>query len=215
MACREIFCAEFEASINQFLKCKSGLFTVQFSGSSRGIRRTPSTLRRLTWVLSLSLVILGSLMALSSRADAQYVGTGPETGKTLPRFVSLGEDKAFLRRGPTMQHAIEWVYLRRDLPIQVVAEHDNWRKVRDFDGTIGWMNRVVLSNERTGMVLLDGTTLHRLPTPDSAVVALMGDGLVGKVDRCIDGWCEMRFPEISGWLPQSALYGVGRDEEFR
>jgi SH3-like domain-containing protein len=188
---------------------------VQFSGSSRGIRRTPSTLRRLTWVLSLSLVILGSLMALSSRADAQYVGTGPETGKTLPRFVSLGEDKAFLRRGPTMQHAIEWVYLRRDLPIQVVAEHDNWRKVRDFDGTIGWMNRVVLSNERTGMVLLDGTTLHRLPTPDSAVVALMGDGLVGKVDRCIDGWCEMRFPEISGWLPQSALYGVGRDEEFR
>ena len=90
-----------------------------------------------------------------------------------------------------------------------------YRVTDDERRLIGWMNRVVLSNERTGMVLLDGTTLHRAPEPDSPAVALMEDGLVGKVDRCQDGWCEMRFAEISGWLPQSKLYGVGRDEVFR
>jgi len=165
--------------------------------------------------LSLTLVIIGSLMALSSRAESQYVGTGPETGKALPRFVSVAEDKAFLRRGPTMQHAIEWVYLRKDLPIEVVAEHDNWRKVRDFEGTIGWMNRVVLANDRTGMILLDGTKLFRTPTPESQVLAIMEEGLVGKLDRCEEGWCQMRVAELSGWLPQSQLYGVRQGEEFR
>ncbi|MAW52045.1 MAG: hypothetical protein CME01_04395 [Geminicoccus sp.] len=188
---------------------------MQFVVSSRRARRATSTLRRITWVLSIALVVVGSMMALSSRADAQHVGTGPETGKTLPRFVSLSEDKAFMRRGPTMQHAIEWVYLRKDLPMQVVAEHDNWRKVRDFDGTIGWMNRVVLSNQRTGMVLVEGARLYRDPTPDAQIVALMEDGLVGKLERCQEGWCNMQFDEMSGWIPQPQLYGVHRDEEFR
>lgn len=154
-------------------------------------------------------------MALTSRAEAQYVGTGPETQKPLPRFVSLAKDEAFMRRGPTMQHAIEWVYRRKDLPVEVVAEHDNWRKVRDYEGTIGWMNRVVLGNERTGMVLVEGAKLFRAPTPDAQVVALMEDGLVGKLDRCEQGWCLMRINETSGWIPQPHLYGVRNGEEFR
>ena len=99
--------------------------------------------------------------------------------------------------------------------MQVVAEHDNWRKVRDFDGTIGWMNRVVLSNQRTGMVLVEGARLYRDPTPDAQIVALMEDGLVGKLERCQEGWCNMQFDEMSGWIPQPQLYGVHRDEEFR
>lgn len=188
---------------------------MQFSGSSRGVQRASLTLRRLTWLLSLTLVIVGSLMALATTAEAQYVGTGPVTGKPLPRFVSLSQEQAFMRRGPTKQHAIEWVYRRKDLPVEVVAEHDSWRKVRDYDGTIGWMNLVVLGNQRTGMVVVDGAKLYRSPSPDSPVVALMGEDLIGKLDRCEDDWCMMRVNEISGWIPQSQLYGVRQGEEFR
>lgn len=188
---------------------------MQFSGFSREGRRSVSTLRRLIWLLSLSLVIIGSLMALMPQAEAQTVGTGPVTGKPLPRFVSLGKDEAYMRRGPTTQHAIEWVYRRDSLPIQVVAEYGNWRKVRDVEGTIGWMNRVVLSNQRTGLVIVDGAKLFRLPTPDSDVVALMQAGIVGDIARCEASYCQMRIDEIVGWIPKSHLYGVGQDEEFR
>jgi len=212
---REIFLRGFFSAFKRFLKCKSGIFTVQFSGSSRRGRRPMSTLRRLTWLLSLSLVIIGSLMALSPSAQAQSVGTGPVTGKVLPRFVSLSQEQAFMRRGPTTQHAIEWVFRREDLPIEVVAEYGNWRKVRDFDGTIGWMNRVVLSNQRTGLVIVDGAKLFRAPTPDSKLVALMQAGLVGQISRCEQGWCQMKVQELAGWIPQSQLYGVRQGEEFR
>ena len=188
---------------------------MQFSGFSRGGRRPVSTLRRLTWLLSISLVLLGSLMALTPQAQAQTLGTGPVTGKPLPRFVSLGQDEAYMRRGPTTQHAIEWVYRRDNLPIEVVAEYGNWRKVRDFDGTIGWMNRVVLSNQRTGMVIVDGAKLFRTPSPDSNVVALMQAGLVGEVSRCDEGWCQMKAQDVLGWIPQSQLYGIRQGEEFR
>lgn len=172
------------------------------------------TLRRLIWLLSISLVLLGAVMALAPVAQAQSQSVGRVTGEALPRWVSLKDEDAYLRRGPTKTHAIEWVYQRQFMPIEVVAEFGNWRRVRDRDGTLGWMGRSVLANHRTGMVQADMTPLFRGNTQDSNVLAYLEEDVVVHLKSCKDYWCQVQVETLTGWLPTSVIYGVYAGEEI-
>jgi len=172
------------------------------------------TLRRLTWLLSISLVLLGAAMALAPTAQAQSESVGRVTGGALPRWVSLKDEDAYLRRGPTKTHAIEWVYQRQYMPVEVVAEFGNWRRVRDRDGTLGWMGRSVLANHRTGMVQADMTPLFRGNTQDSSVLAYLEEDVVVHLKSCKDSWCQVQVEKLTGWLPSSDIDGVGACEEL-
>jgi SH3-like domain-containing protein len=76
-----------------------------------------------------------------------------EAGLALPRFVSLRSDEVNLRTGPGTNYPVEWVYVRRGLPVEIIAEFDNWRKVRDIEGTVGWIHKSLLSGKRMAVIL--------------------------------------------------------------
>jgi len=84
--------------------------------------------------------------ALASRA------IGPSSGRPLPRFVSLKSDKVNVRRGPSSEHQVAWVYSRRNLPVEVTAEFEHWRRIRDSDGEEGWVYHSLLSSRRSVIV---------------------------------------------------------------
>ena len=119
-----------------------------------------------------------------------------------------------LRIGPDMRYRIEWTYQRRDLPVQIIEEYQIWRKIRDPEGTEGWVQRPLLNARRTFLVQGEERTLRRRPDAEAPAVAHLKPGVIGEVRRCEAGnaWCEVRVRDHSGWLRRSDVWGVAADE---
>lgn len=133
--------------------------------------------------------------------------------RDLPRFASLKAEKAYLRTGPGLRYPVEWVYTKRDMPVEVIAEFDAWRQVRDWKGTIGWMHSQVLSSKRSVIVTGEMThPLRRDPAPDANVIAKLEPGVIAKLLQCRETWCRVEVSGFRGWLPREEFWGV-RDGE--
>ena len=133
---------------------------------------------------------------------------GPVTGLALPRFVSLGTDRGNLRRGPSLTHKVDWVYVRPGIPLRVTAEFGNWRRVRDGDGVGGWIHAALLSGRRSAIVRVPMAALHRRPDADAPLTARLEKGVVGRLTACRPAWCRFDAGHYAGWMPKSALWGV-------
>ncbi len=140
--------------------------------------------------------------------------TGRETGRALPRFVTLKRDRARVRRGPGTEYRVDWVFVRQGMPLEVVAEHGNWRRVRDVEGAGGWVHYALLSGRRTGIVLEDMLPLRARPTEAAVETARAEAGAMLRVERCEGGWCRMRGERARGWARDTAVWGVRPGEAF-
>lgn len=158
---------------------------------------------------AMALVLLAGAPA---GADGQDVG--PETNLPLPRFVSLKAEKANIRRGPGLSHRIDWVFLRRGMPLEVVAEHGHWRKVRDVDDATGWVHHAMLRGSRSAVVTTPGAPLRAKPGEDGRVVAIAEAGVILSVERCGVNWCEVEKDQHEGWILKSDIWGARPDEIF-
>ena len=139
---------------------------------------------------------------------------GRVTGLPIPRFVSLKGKKTYMRHGPSKSHAIMWEYNKRGLPVEVINEYDHWRKIRDMDGSEGWIHQTVLSGRRT-IVTLEGT--HIVRDGDGYTfdaVAQISGGMVLRPEQCKRHWCKVEHKEFEGWLPKEILYGIYEEEVF-
>ena len=132
------------------------------------------------------------------------------TNLPLPRFVSMRAESANARRGPSLDQRVDWEFVRRGLPLEVVAEYGQWRRVRDAEGYGGWVHHTLLSGVRTAMVTA-GAPVPLLARPEegAAVRAMAEPGVVGRLEACREGWCEIDAGGVEGWLPRAALWGVG------
>ncbi|MGF1595182.1 MAG: SH3 domain-containing protein [Kiloniellaceae bacterium] len=136
------------------------------------------------------------------------------TGLPLPRFVTLRADEVNLRTGPGTRYPIDWVYRRRGMPVEIVDEFDTWRRIRDWQGTEGWVHQSMVQGQRGVLVTGDRHVLHRRPDAASPGVALIDAGVVGVLERCLGEWCEVRLGSFTGWLARSAFYGLYPEEAF-
>ncbi len=138
--------------------------------------------------------------------------TGPVTNMPLPRFVSMKAQESNVRRGPSLTHRIDWVFKRRDMPLQVTAEHGHWRRVQDRDGAGGWVHYALLSGVRTVIVERDMMSVHARPDPQTPVVAAFEIGVIARLGDCGPDWCYVRAGGFRGWARKSDLWGVVADE---
>jgi SH3-like domain-containing protein len=152
--------------------------------------------------LRLVAVLLVPLLAMASAAATA------EPGAPLPRFAALRASEVNLRAGPGTEYPVEWVFLRRALPIEITAEYGQWRKIRDFDGSEGWVHKSLLTGRRSAMVTGEIRTLRDSPDPDAAPLAFAEPGVIGRLLACEDGWCEIDAAGYKGWLPSTHLWGV-------
>ena len=137
---------------------------------------------------------------------------GPETNLPMPRFVSLKASEANVRRGPSLTHRIDWVFKRRNMPLQVVAEYGHWRRVIDRDGMGGWVHYTMISGTRTVIVDEDMLALRARPDVTATENAELEAGVIAKLDECGPAWCKLNADGFRGWAPKSTLWGVGADE---
>ena len=154
-------------------------------------------------------VLISALAAMARPAMAQAA-----SGLPVPRFVSLRADEVNLRAGPGVQYPVEWVYRRRDLPMEVIAEFETWRKVRDWQGTQGWVHQSMLSGKRTFVVTGDMRTVRDEPKATARAVAMAEPGVVGAFDRCraAEDWCRVEIGAFEGWLRRVDVWGIYRGE---
>jgi SH3-like domain-containing protein len=140
--------------------------------------------------------------------------TAADSGRTVPRFVSLRAGEVNVRAGPGTRYPVEWVLTRQALPIEVVAEFENWRRIRARDGTEGWVHLRVLAAKRT--VIVEGTvaSLRREPQVDAQIVARVEPGVIGRLVACNEGWCRVEAQGVRGWLPRDRLWGVYPGEKI-
>lgn len=137
---------------------------------------------------------------------------GPVTNLPMPRYVSMKASKAHVRRGPSKSHRIDWVYTRRDLPLEIIAEHEHWRRVRDQEGVAGWIHHSLLSGVRTVLIQEDMLGLHVQPNTESPLHAMLEIGVVARLGECSAEWCRLSVGGFKGWAPKTALWGVAPDE---
>jgi SH3-like domain-containing protein len=155
---------------------------------------------------------LALLLLSGASAYAQDITRGPETNLPIPRFVSLKTNEANVRRGPSLSHRIDWVFQRRNMPIQVIAEYGHWRRVVDRDGLGGWVHFRLLSGNRTVIIDTELLPILRRANAEAAIIAKLEAGVIAALDECTPDWCRLRADGYRGWAPKSALWGVTPDE---
>lgn len=162
------------------------------------------------YVAPLLSAALIAVLAISASAAER----GPVTNLPLPRFVSLKASEGNVRRGPSLSHRIDWVFKRRDMPLEITAEHGHWRRVRDRDGAGGWVHYSLLSGTRYVLVEQDMLALHQRPDPSTPVMARLELGVIARLGKCGPNWCRLSSSGYKGWAPKDALWGV-KPEEIR
>jgi SH3-like domain-containing protein len=130
----------------------------------------------------------------------------------LPHYAALRADDVNLRTGPGERYPIAWVYHRKGLPVEVTATYDVWRKVRDSDGTEGWVHEHMLSAERSIVVAGGEQTLLADPAPSAQPVARAEPGVIARLLECRASWCRIETQGIKGWLPEGSVWGVAPGE---
>jgi SH3-like domain-containing protein len=162
-------------------------------------------------------VLAGAAMGASISTGFSAKDTALTTsGLPVPRYVSLKSDHVNVRAGPTKENDVSWVYTRAGLPVEVTAEFENWRRVRDSEGAEGWVYHSLLSGRRTAVVTMktkDGLApLYDSADPNSIVTARLQAGVVAQVRKCGSGWCRVSGNNFDGWIQQQRLWGVYADE---
>jgi SH3-like domain-containing protein len=139
------------------------------------------------------------------------------SGLPVPRYVSLKSDHVNVRSGPTKDNDVAWVYTRTGLPVEITAEFENWRRVRDSEGAEGWVYHSLLSGRRTAVISMkhkdDLASLYESADESSGVVARLQAGVIAQVKKCVSSWCHVAGNGFDGWIEQERLWGVYADEK--
>ena len=163
-----------------------------------------------------------ALMALLSAfavAGAAQAGAAPRrtpSGQPVPRYVSLKFGEVNARAGPGDDYKLLWTYRTRGLPVQVIAETDDWRRICDPEGSVAWVHQRTVDNRRTVMrVEAQGLPLHRGPDERSPTVAVLDGRSLATFDACKKDWCQVTAGRARGWAPAAALWGTADKPQCR
>ncbi len=176
-----------------------------------------SILHRLTQIiLPVSLTLMLFFAPTWSGTTSAYAAASGKTGLPLPRYVSLKSKRVNMRVGPGREYQVSWMYLKQGLPMEIIQEYDNWRRVRDPQGNEGWILHSLLSGKRTAIVTPGekGTRIlmHTQASSKAAVTAEIEAQVVGKIAECQENWCRIEVSGYEGFVEKNTLWGVYPDE---
>lgn len=138
-----------------------------------------------------------------------------DSGRTLPRMASFRSNHINARSGPGSRYPIEWIYKQKNAPVEIVAEFELWRKIKDWEGSETWVHKAMLTNKRWIKITKSGTAdVFAKPQSDSRVIAKAEDQVIGKIEKCPEqkDFCLIKFSTMEGWVNRKDFYGVYPEE---
>ncbi len=163
--------------------------------------------------------LAAGLLAVQAGAApaAGDLATGSVSGLPVPRFVSLKSDRVNVRSGPNKDQEVRWVYTRAGMPVEITAEFENWRRIRDWEGAEGWVYHSLLSGKRSAVVVPalkdDLVPLYKSPDAAAPETARLQSGVLGQIKSCNGAWCEFAGKNFDGWIRQVRLWGAYPNEK--
>jgi SH3-like domain-containing protein len=124
------------------------------------------------------------------------------------RFVTVKADKANVRAGPGKRYPVRWVFVQPGIPVEILAEYENWRQIRDWEGQEGWMHAAMLSRKRSVIVTGEKRTLYRRADAASPPVVTLEPGIVADIEDCNVEWCRLEIRNNRGWLRRGEFWGI-------
>ena len=158
---------------------------------------------------------VAQLLFSFGNASAQNMIDDGETGLALPRFASLRSNHINARSGPGARYPIEWVYMQKSAPVEIIAEFELWRKIKDWQGSESWVHKSMLTGKRFVKVITPGeNNIYAKDDYNAKVIAKVEDEVVGEIKKCPvnTNFCLVQFDSIDGWMPRQNLYGIYPDE---
>ena len=138
------------------------------------------------------------------------------SGFCVPRYVSLKRGDVNGRRGPGKDYPSVWIYHLRGLPVQVVAETSEWRRICDPDGGAVWVNRAMIDGRR--MVMARGPAslpLIASPKAGGKITGILNPRALAALQACRSGWCRVNAAGVVGWAPAEGFWGVAPGAQCR
>jgi SH3-like domain-containing protein len=164
--------------------------------------------------------MLRHISALLTGCIVAIAGTPPAVAQTgeglpVPRYVSLRSEEVNVRTGPGVRYPVEWVFQRRHMPVEVVEQFEHWRKIRDIEGTEGWVHQSMLSGKRYAIVTGEIRSLRARPEAGAKEVARLEPGVIAELLECQGPLCRLDAGGVKGWLPRAEFWGVYPGESLK
>jgi SH3-like domain-containing protein len=160
--------------------------------------------------------ILAALILAASAGMLLAADRATPSGLPVPRYVSLKFDEVNARAGPGDDYRLLWIYRARGLPVQVVAETAEWRRVCDPEGGLAWVHKRTTDGRRMVMnIHAAPAALRRSPKPTSSVVAALNPRALAALIRCSKGWCKVKADDDAGWADADELWGMDETPQCR
>lgn len=153
---------------------------------------------------------VGSLALALAATIAMPAPVAIAQDRNPPYWASIDSSRAIMRRGPSQQMRAMWEYRRPGLPVRVLELHEDWRKIEEPDGTIGWMHRRLLTARRTAIVTGGVQPIRSAARNDANVAWRAAPGVIGALGECRDGWCAFDAGRgRRGFIAADAIWGDG------
>jgi len=152
---------------------------------------------------ALALLLTDAFLSIEASAQTEF-----------PRYASLRAEKVNVRSGPGFRYPIVWVFIRKGMPIEITTEFESWRKIRDRDGSEGWVHQNLISSTRMALVIGAVRPLHDGSSATTPVLLFAEPGVQGELVACNKSWCKVRIAGRAGWMQREYLWGVNAEETF-
>ena len=127
-----------------------------------------------------------------------------------PKYVSLKKNEVNARVNASFDAPLKFLYQKKGLPVLTIDEYGNWKKIRDIDGEESWIHKSMLSNKKTFINIKKQNLIKYLEKKD-LVVAIVNDGVVGKIIKCDNSHCLVKVKSYKGWLEKQFLWGIKKN----
>ena len=164
--------------------------------------------------IRIQIIIL--FIAIITFTQNTFAEIGKETGLEIPRYVSLKSNDANIRVGPSKNYPIEIKYIKKNYPLKVLEEYEEWRKVEDYNKNTGWIHRSLITGNRTGIVISkNNKNIELLNTLGGSVIGEIGKDNIINLQKCKIDWCLVSTGSFKGWMDKKYIWGVKQNEIFR
>ena len=157
------------------------------------------------------------LLPLAALQDCAVPAAAQEAEDAVS-FAVLKADRVNVRRGPGFDHAVQWVYSRRGVPVAILDRFGHWRHIRDMDGDAGWVHFSLLDGSGRGAMVRRGGAaplpLRAQPRDEARILARLQAGMVLEALECRPDWCRVGSGEWRGWVPRASVWGIAPGELF-
>jgi SH3-like domain-containing protein len=167
--------------------------------------------------LALSACEPGARANEAPRRAETPTGRPTPSGLPVPRYVSLKFGEVNARAGPGDDYRLLWTYRARGLPLQVIAETDEWRRICDPEGQVAWVHQRTVDNGRRTVMRTSPAPLplHSRPNARSREVAELSGRSIAALETCKGGWCRIASGRTKGWVPAAEVWGTADPQQCR